>query len=54
MDAIDNLEGLLYWRQVVNMDIEVEERRSWLLPLKTLMDVDTDLTGENQKIALYS
>jgi hypothetical protein len=42
MDGIDDLEGLVHRRQEVNMDIEMEERRSRLLPDKTLMDVDID------------
>lgn len=46
-DGIDDLEGLVHRRQEVNMDIEMEDRRSCLLPDKTLMDVDIDLKGEN-------
>jgi hypothetical protein len=42
MDGIDNLEGLTHCRQVENMDIEMEEGRSWHLTRQTLMYVDTD------------
>jgi hypothetical protein len=35
MDGIDDLEGLGHRCQEVNMDIEMKERRFWLLPLQT-------------------
>jgi len=53
MDGIDDLEGLRHRCQEVNMDIELKERRSWLLPLQTQMNVDTDLAGEIEMSALY-
>ena len=34
------------------MDIDMEERSSWILPLRTLMDADKDLTVESEKTAL--
>lgn len=52
IDSIDDSEGLAHWGQEVSMDIEMEEPRSWLLPLTTLMDVDTDLADDNEKTAL--
>ena len=42
-------DGQAYWRQEINLDVEMDERRTWLLPLNTFMDVDTDLTGVNEK-----
>jgi hypothetical protein len=31
------------------MDVERDEPRTWILPLNTFMEVDTDLTGVNEK-----
>ena len=52
MDCTDDSEGLPLSCQEVSMDIDLEERSSWILPLRTLMDVDKDLTVESQKPAL--
>ena len=52
MDCTDDSEGLAHSCQEVSMDIDMEERSSWILPLRTLMDVDKDLTVESQKPAL--
>lgn len=42
MDGIDNLEELAHRHQEENMDIEMEEGKTWLLTRQTLMYVDTD------------
>jgi hypothetical protein len=52
MDCTDDSEGLPLSCQDVSMDIDLEERSSWILPLRTLMDVDKDLTVESEKPAL--
>ena len=52
MDCTDDSEGLAHSCQEVSMDIDMEERSSWILPLRILMDVDKDLTIESEKTAL--
>ena len=47
MDCTD--EGWADSCQEVSMDIDMEERSSWILPLTTLMDADKDLTVESEK-----
>ena len=46
MDCTD--EGWADSCQEVSMDIDMEERSSWILPLTTLMDADKDLTVERK------
>src|SRR5246127_1651805 len=52
MDCTDDSEGLAHSCQEVSMDIDMEERSSWILPLTTLMDADKDLTVESEKTAV--
>ena len=53
MDCTDDSEGLAHSCQEVSIHIYMEERRSWILPLRTLMDVDKDLTVESEKTSSF-
>src|ERR1700709_1556862 len=53
MDCTDDSEGLTHSCQEISMDIDMEERSTWILPLRTLMDADKDLTVESNKKQLF-
>ena len=47
MDCTDDSEGLTHSCQDVSMDIDMEGRSPWILPLRTLMDVATLFRKKN-------
>jgi hypothetical protein len=53
MDSFDNSDGLDLGSQDVSMDVDMAKQRSWVLPLKILMDVDIDLAGGAEYTDLY-